>query len=79
MLYSTLPKCVLTLSAIFSVLSSYQVSATDNVWYPKDPNEAPPGTDTNKFEIAYTINDLTEEVSHPIQFNHKILILISHV
>jgi hypothetical protein len=79
MLYSTLPKCILTLSAIFSILSSHQVFATNGVWYPKDPNEAPPGTDTSKFEIAYTIDDLTEEVSHFTQFDSKIRILTSHV
>jgi hypothetical protein len=63
MLFNTSSKSLVALFTIFSTLSLYQVSALESVWLPNDPNEAPPGTDTKQYTIAYELKDLTEKVS----------------
>src|ERR1700712_5599519 len=64
MLLTTSSKLIVSVFAFLSILFPYQVSAADNLWRPKDPNEPPFGTDLNSHPTKWRIEDLTEEVSH---------------
>jgi hypothetical protein len=50
---------IITILTILSILP--QVFTAENVWYPDNYNDAPPGTDTTSNPRKYTIDDLTEK------------------
>jgi hypothetical protein len=50
---------IITLLTILSILP--QVFTAENVWYPKNYNDAPPKTDTTSNPHKYTLEELSED------------------